>query len=282
MAETIVTPPVVTPPTPPVVTPPPPTVVADWKSALAPDLKGFIEERGFKDPGEVAEQYRNLEKLRGVPENRLLKLPESLEDQTAMGAIYDRLGRPKTAKDYGIEVPKENGDPKQAEWAGDLFHKAGLTKAQGEAISKAWNERQTQAFTQIKEASTLAKTQADAALTKEWGAAYAQNVELANKGAATLGLTPDEVEGIGALKGREVLMKKLMDIGRSLGEATFHGGTKPAGDTKFSPDGAQTKIKELMSDVDFRSRLNAGDKAAITQWTALHEQMANGQQLNFA
>lgn len=267
-----VVPPAGTPPAPPVVTPPAPT---DWAANLAPDLKGFIQERGFKDPGEIAEQYRNLEKLRGVPADKLLKLPDSLDDMTNMAPIYDRLGRPKDAKGYTIEVPKEGGDPKQAEWAAELFHKAGLTKAQGEAIGKAWNERQTAAFTSIKESTALAKTQAEAALRTEWGAAYDQNVALVDKGANTLGLTKDQIESMGNLHGRDVFMKKLAEIGRSLGEANFVPGNKTPGGA-MEPEQAQNTIKELMRSEEFTKRLNSGDPDARKRWDGLHEMAFRG------
>lgn len=264
MSET----PPVTPPATPPVTPP------DWKASFKPDMQNFVTERGFTGPEQVVEQYRNLEKLRGVPPDQLLTLPKSLDDATAMAPIYDRLGRPKDSKGYTLEVPKD-GDPKQAEWAGDLFHKNGLTKTQGEAIVKGWNERQAAAVAANLENVKIAKAQTELALRKEWGAAYDQNTALVDKGAKTLGLTPEQVESLGGIQGRDVFMKKLADIGRSLGEAPFITGNKTTGgENVLAPEQAQAKINELMKTSDFTQKLYAGDPIARKTWDTLHEQMA--------
>ena len=265
----------VVPPTPPAGTPPTPPAAPDWKAGFEPDMQNFVTERGFTGPKQVVEQYRNLEKLRGVPADQLLTLPKSFDDAAAMAPIYDRLGRPKDAKGYALELPT-GGDPKQTEWAGDLFHKTGLTKAQGEAIAKGWNERQAQAIASATENTKIAKAQAELTLRKEWGAAYDQNVALVDKGASTLGLTADQVEALGGMQGREAVMKKLADIGKSLGEGNFITGTKSGADPNImSPAQAQAKISELMKTSDFTEKLYKGDPIARKTWDSLHEQMAH-------
>jgi len=48
----------------------------EWYAGIADEgLRGYVQTKGFKDPGALAESYRNLEKLQGVPQERLLKLP---------------------------------------------------------------------------------------------------------------------------------------------------------------------------------------------------------------
>src|SRR5690606_18358521 len=73
------------------------TTATDWTSGFSDDLKGFVQNKGFKDPASVLDSYRNLEKLMGTPKERLLRLPENMDDANAMGEIYTRLGRPQTA-----------------------------------------------------------------------------------------------------------------------------------------------------------------------------------------
>lgn len=284
-AAVLNTPPPAVPPAPPAAAAPgtPPTPV-DWTSSLSPDLKGFIQERGFKDPAEVAEQYRNLEKLRGVPADKLLRTPDSYQDakeqETALNAIYDRLGRPKTAKEYAIEVPKENGDPKQAEWIADLFHKAGLTKAQAEAISKGWNERQGVLTKEFAETQSLTAKQSAEKLRTEWGQAYDQNLNVAKAGQKALGWDDAKVDLMGKTLGVSETIKMLHDTGRKVGESQFILGDKQS-PTLNTPDGAQAKIKQLMNDKSFTTKLMDGDASAKQQWQMLHEQLANGQNLNF-
>lgn len=270
-------------PTPPVVTPPASTPPAptDWTASLSPETKGFVKERGFKDPGEVVEQYRNLEKLRGVPADKLLRTPDSYTDekerQAALDNIYDRLGRPKTAKDYAIEVPKEGGDAKQAEWAQDLFHKAGLTKSQAEAISKGWNERQGTLTKAQQDAKNLTAQQDVDKMKTEWGAAYEDNLKLVDAGANALGWTKERIETMKNTLGVAETLKMLHDTGRKVGESPFILGDKnPAGGGKLTPEMAQVKIKELMKTSDFTQKLNSGDPETIKYWTNLHEQAFQG------
>ena len=200
-STTAITP--VTPPASTTVTPP--VTAADWTSSLSPELKGFIQERGFKEPGEIAEQYRNLEKLRGVPADKLLRTPDSYTDakeqEAALNSIYDRLGRPKTAKDYGLEVPKEAGDAKQTEWAADVFHKAGLTKAQAAIVAKEWNDRQVNLTKEFTDTQALTAKQSAEKLKTEWGQAYEQNIATAKAGQTALGWDDAKVDLMGKTLG---------------------------------------------------------------------------------
>ena len=72
----------------------------------------------------------------------------------------------------------------------------------------------------------------------------------------------------------------LHDTGRKVGESPFVLGDKSS-PTINSPDGAKAKISQLMKDKSFTSRLMEGEAQAKQQWQVLHEQLANGQQLNF-
>ena len=251
-----------------------------WVDSLNPQLKEFVQEQGFKEPGEAVEAYQNLIKLRGVPADKLLRTPDSYTDpkeqEAALTAIYDRLGRPKEAKDYNVEIPKEGGDQAQADWAKDLFHKAGLNKNQAEAISKAWNERQALGMKTAQENSALTSKQAVEGLKREWGAAYDQNIQIARAGQTALGWDDAKVDKMSATLGLGETLKMLHDTGRKIGEATFVPGGKE--NPAFTPEGAQEKIKNLMKDKSFVEKLESGDPTAGQQWRYLHEQLANGQQ----
>ena len=53
----------------------------DWTSGLTDEMRGYVQNKGFKAPQDVVESYRNFEKLHGVPQDRILKLPENLDTQ---------------------------------------------------------------------------------------------------------------------------------------------------------------------------------------------------------
>src|SRR4051812_22872278 len=65
---------------------------APWYGGVADaELRGFAELKGWKSPDDALVSYRNLEKLQGVPPERLLKLPEKADDP-AWSEIHGKLG----------------------------------------------------------------------------------------------------------------------------------------------------------------------------------------------
>src|SRR5690349_8033208 len=95
---------------------------AKWYSGFeSPELRGFVETKGWKDPGAAVESYRQLEKTIGVPAERLLKLPDKA-DAPEWKEIRAKVGvgAPEKPEDYGIPVP-EGIDPG---YAGEVAAKA--------------------------------------------------------------------------------------------------------------------------------------------------------------
>ena len=247
--------------------------VGDWTQGLSDDTKGWISNKQFQNPGQLADAYRNLEKLRGVPAERLLQLPEDMNTPEGR-AIFERLGAPKTAAEYGLDklMPKEGGDPKLAEWASEVFLEAGIPRNAAEKIISKWNERGAASQNADKENYSAMLTQGEAALKKEWGAAYDQNVNLAKSGMRALELDGKEVDTLERIMGRERLFKKLSKIGAGVGESGFVAG-RPAADGALAPEQARAKIKELQGDPTWTRRYLKGESDAKSQMTKL-QQMA--------
>src|SRR3989304_4855337 len=79
-----------------------------WTDGLPQETLGFVEKKGWKGNADVITSYQNLEKLHGVPAERIIKLPEKLEG-AEMGVIYNRLGRPEKTESHKIPVPEGAG-----------------------------------------------------------------------------------------------------------------------------------------------------------------------------
>lgn len=250
---------------------PPPIVTQDWTSNLNDDLKGYVTTKGFKDPGAVVDSYRNLEKLHGVPPERLMKIPEKLEGDDAK-SVFQRLGMPKEAKDYNVQIPKEMGDEKLGDWIREVAFKNNFTNRQAEGLVKEWTERMTKA-----QEEAVSKTKiAQDSLQKEWGPAFEQNKNLADQGARAIGMNQDQVQALGSALGPDGAMKLLHKIATATGEASFISGQNP-GSTTNTPDGAKAKIEALIKDASFNSRLKSGDNDAKREWDRLHVEWAGGQ-----
>lgn len=249
----------------------------DWTTALAEDDRGYVANKGFKTPNDVLTSYRNLEKTFGVPQDRLLKLPEDMNTPEGR-AVWEKLGAPKTAAEYGLDklVPKEGGDPKLAEWASEVFHETGLPRTAAEKIITKWNERTQAAQAADKENYVSMITQGEAALKKEWGAAYEQNVNLAKQGRKALELNDQELDGLEKMIGRERLFKKLRTIGAGIGEANYVAG-RPAADGAMAPEQARQKLNELKGDALFTKRYLGGDSEARAQMDRLQRMAFPGE-----
>lgn len=249
---------------------------ASWIDGLKPELKSFVQEHGFKEPTEVLEPYQNLLKLRGVAADKLIRTPDSYSDakeqESAWNSIYDRLGRPKAATEYGIE---NKDDAENTKFISETFHKLGLNKTQATEAYKAFAERQANLQkTSIENQQMMAKQSLDK-LRQEWGGTFENNIQLAKSGQKALGWDDKMVDSVANAIGIDRALKALNDAGRRVGEGQFIQGNK--GDVTHTPDTAKAKIDQLRSDKNFTEKLLSGDAMAKAQWQTLHEQWAQGQ-----
>lgn len=263
--------------TPAPAAPAPTPTPSDWTSSLSDDMKGYVQNKGFKDAGMVLESYRNFEKLQGVPQERLLKLPENLDISTPEGrAIFERLGAPKDAKGYQIEVPKEGGDEKLAEAFKEFAFKNGLTQKQAEGIVKGWNELHASKAQAQVEAMVAKSNDQQVALKKEWGAAHDQNINIAKAATRNLGLSQEQVDALESSIGFDGTMKLLHKFGSATGEHGYVPGS-PAGGGILPPAAAQARIKDLQKDPGFAKKLMDKDSEATRQWNDLHKMAFPGE-----
>lgn len=248
-----------------------------WTSALSDDLRGFVQTKGFAEPKDVVESYRNLEKLHGVPKERLLALPEKMDGPEA-SAVWERLGKPKEAKEYKIEIPKEYADEKFSSFIQETALKLNMPRSMAEGFAQAFNERQKAAIEESQNNIQMKVTEEKNSLQKEWGSAYEQNKGIVDQTIRKLGLSADEVKAFGGSLGIAKTMKMLHKLGEGLGEATYIDGGSGGGSGMklLSPDSARVAIKELMKDTDFTRRLSNKEVDAVKKWDNLHKQAYPG------
>lgn len=269
-----------TPPANPPATPPsaPPAAPpsGEWFSGFNDDLKGYVQTKGFKGPDAVVDAYRNLEKLHGVPQERLLKLPEKLDD-ASLAPIFDRLGRPEKPEGYSL-APEKGGDENFIKFAQGMFHEAGLTKSQGEKLAGKWNEYiKTAQDNHVKQFNEKA-TQENEALKKEWGQAYDQNVEIGRNAVQAFGIDKETLDKLENSMGFAALMKFAHSLGQKLGEDSFIGpNSKTGGFGVMSPQQAQHRIKQLGQDREWTNRYVNGGVAEREEMERLQKMAYPGQ-----
>lgn len=254
---------------------------APWFGTVPDDIKGFIESKGWDGVPTVVDSYRNLEKFMGVPKERLLRLPDKA-DSPEWNDVYNRLGRPEKADGYGLK-PVEN-DPRSADfvkWAGDQFHKLGLTKTQGESLVGQWSEYQNQIRTQANEQSAGESHQQLASLKQEWGNAFQEKVARNGQFLETIGVDKNQAMLLEIAFGVDGAAKMVDNIitkfGIQLGEHNFRtGGGNNSFGGSMTPTLAAQKKAELLSTPEWKAKYLDGSQQHIQEMLRLEESILAG------
>lgn len=249
-----------------------PVAAPSWLTGADETTVGYVQNKGWKEPVQVLESYRNLEKLLGADKaGNAVVLPKPDAPQAEVDAFYNRLGRPADPAGYKIAVP-EGVDPEFSKVAGTWFHELGLTQKQGEALAAKWNEYTGTAITGMKQAEEQKFQQEDQALRQEWGAAFTQELAKAQTAARALGVTPEMIDNMQKSMGHKATMQFFAKIGSKTGEPDFVTGDKTEQfGAAMTPGQAQAKIAELTADKNFVSRYINKDAAAVAEMKRLHE-----------
>lgn len=242
--------------------------VAWLGEGVAPELSGYVKNKGWTDPRQVVEGYMNLEKLRGVPAERLLTLPGD-DKPESWAPIFDKLGRPKDAAGYKLPVP-QGDDGKFAGMASQWFHKAGLSAKQATEVATAWNEHQVSIAKAQQEERAAQMEREVGELKTAWGGAFDQKREAARRGAATFGVDATKLE---EAMGTKATMELLARIGEALGEHKTVGTDTLGGPLggALAPDQAIAEIARLRGDAEWVKKYFAGDVEARARMERLHK-----------
>lgn len=244
----------------------PPAIVKTWFDGFADEDRGYIQNKGWNnDDGtkNLLASYKNLEKLRGVPEERLLKLPEKLDDVEAMGKIYEKLGRPAKAEDYEFKAPEGiEVDADRMKWAAGLSHSMGLNKTQYKALVENTLKYEGELQAAYGQRIEQERLQSFTKLKDEWGSAYDERRVLAERGLMHF-MNDKSPEAIGKLQqalGHAEVMKLFANIGSSIAEdkVPSSDGVRPFG---YSPEQAKADRTSLMNEL-------AGDKARLAVYNS--------------
>jgi len=184
------------------------------------ELREFVKNKGWRSPVEMAVGYRNLEKLIG---GEKVPLPKGEADAEGWERVYKALGRPATPEDYAL-ADKESAAQ---------YHKLGLSARQANELS-GWQEtlKTTQAQ-QAKEEAAQQRSQQLAAIRKEWGGEYDENLRLGKRAVREFGLE-SQVEKLEEALGSGELLKLTAKLGRGLRGRHVRGRSSGA---EFREDG---------------------------------------------
>ena len=232
---------------------------------------GYVQNKGWTEPKQVLDGYRNLEKLLGADKaNNAVIIPKGDADPKEWNAVFDRLGRPSAPDGYKVELP-QGGDKAMHEASLAKFHELGLTKSQGETLLNWYNNEVTQASQALEAQKQAAFQQDDVALRTEWGAAFTKNLAQAQAAARGLGLDAQTIDKLSDALGHRATMNLLQRVGSGLREDSLATSDSPSGfGSAMTPGQAKAEIQALMSDRDFTQKYLSGDTTARQKMAALH------------
>jgi hypothetical protein len=243
----------------------------EWLTGADEAMSGYVQNKAWKSPTEVITSYQNLEKLLGADRaGNTVVLPKSDAAPEEWNAVFDRLGRPADASGYKFEVPEQIGDPEFAKAASSKFHELGLSQKQGEALATWWNETAKSQYAAVETAAQQRFETENAKLQTEWGAAYAQNLTLAQAAVRALGVDGKTIDTLASAMGHKATMELFHKIGAKTGEADFVSGQGGFG-SALTPAAAKDQIRTLMTDKTFSAKYINGDAEAKAKMAELHK-----------
>lgn len=172
----------------PVVTP----ATGSWRETFAdPDVKGSASLDKFKGKdtqeilGNVAKAYVNLEKMpRGVAVPKDDAKPEEWD------SFYEKIGRPKTPAEYGLDIKVPEGiawSPEAQATVTAKLHAAGLTKKQAQVVVQGYLEEAVKGNTALQQIAAKSRSDAEKTMRDEWGGLADMNISLVQRAVAEFG-----------------------------------------------------------------------------------------------
>ena len=145
-------------------------VAADWKAALPDDLREHPSIAGMQDVASLAKSMVHAQSMVGADK---IAVPGKWADDEDWSQVYDKLGRPASAEEYGLQfdVPDGEADPALTGWFEETAHKIGLNTKQAQQLADSYIEL-TGGMGQQEVDLEAAKAQATAELRQEYGAAF--------------------------------------------------------------------------------------------------------------
>lgn len=232
-----------------------------WDAAgLSPDNLNLVRDRQWKGVDDTITSYRNLEKLTGVPPERLVKLPGEKDGPDAWKPIFQRLGMPETADKYVVPVPE--GDKGEfANQAKAWFHGANMTQSQVTKVAEAWNGFQAEQAKAQAEALETRNLSDVAELKKGWGADYDTNSQLVDKAAEAFGMDQAILDALKQAAGPKKAMEFLHNVGKKLGaeDSKVPGIGSKGESVAMTPEMAKAEIARLRNDRTFAKLFTSED-----------------------
>jgi hypothetical protein len=221
--------------------------------------------------GAVAKGYVNLEKMpRGV------SVPKDGAPQAEWDTFYEKLGRPKTVDEYGIELQVPEGLQWNKEAEKHLLtkaHERGLTKTQAEGLLNDYLALANEGQIQIARDRAQNTEEAFGVIKQEWGGLTDQNLALVQRVVQEFGGEDFKVYLEETGLGNDA---RFLKFAYSMGRPMLEDGLVRGEGLGMKRTDAQAKIESLMKTEAWLKRDHPDHRATMQEINDLYP-LAHGE-----
>ena len=247
-----------------------PETSTDWKVSLSDDVKADKSLENIKDINALAKSYIHAQKMVGSDK---IPVPNKFATEDDWNAVYEKLGRPKTADGYKFDLPQDKQvDEVSLKEFSSQAHKLGLLPSQAQGMVKFYNEITAKSLQDADSKALTARETSTKELKQEWGQAFDQKVSQAATLAKSVGATEllDTNLADGTKLGdHPVMIKAFAELANKMGEDSI---VQASGPTYLTPNQIEKQIGELtQTDSAYWDKHHPNHQAAVSEVLALRE-----------
>lgn len=236
-----------------------------------PSLRELAEAKGYKNPEQAMNAYRNLLRYQGGAKN-VVEIPGDDADPETLQQFHRQVGAPETPDAYEIKLPESVEIPEQnLNAVKGIFHEAGLTPRQAQIVAEKWQEHSQSVIAEKQKEITAEHQAAIDAMKQEAGADWDAQVAAGRRAMEQLGLDNDDLAQLDEAMGVPAVVKLLTKAGAVIGQESKYRG----GGQQMTPATAKEKIAGLKADESFqkvlRDRTHPEHKKNLDTWQRLHQ-----------
>tara|TARA_E500000305_G_scaffold65958_1_gene52460 strand:- start:186 stop:1022 length:837 start_codon:yes stop_codon:yes gene_type:complete len=247
-----------------------PQATTDWKASLSEEVRSDKSLENIKDIEGLAKSYVHAQKMVGSDK---IPVPNKYATDKDWDAVYEKLGRPKSADGYKYDLPQDKQvDEASLKEFSSQAHKLGLLPTQANGVVKFYNEMTAKSIQDADSKALAARENSTKELKQEWGQAFDQKINQAATLAKSVGATElfDTNLADGTKLGdHPVMIKAFAELANKMGEDTI---TQASGPAYLTPNQIEKQIGELTQPGSaYWDKNHMNHQAAVQEVLALRE-----------
>ena len=220
-----------------------PQAITDWKASLSEEVRSDKSLENIKDIEGLAKSYVHAQKMVGADK---IPVPNKYATDKDWDAVYEKLGRPKSADGYKFDLPQDKKvDEVSLKEFSTQAHKLGLLPGQAQGMVKFYNEMTAKSLQDADGKALAAREASEKTLKQEFGQAYDQKVTQAATLAKSVGATDilnRNLEDGTKLGDHPDMIKVFAQLASKMGEDSI---VQASGPTYLTPSQIEKQIGEL-------------------------------------